>query len=168
LLNLYDRSNVLAADIYAGVPFTPWFSLRSSLQASIESERDTQSRLSLRELFFKFSPTSALDFTLGRVILKWGTGYAYNPTGVIEPRRDPSDPSDRLRRFRGLDLVQADFYFRASSLTLVYLKYLWSPLFLQKESVRNVRGFDDHNQDPQIAIEKAKIEFQLGNHSSID
>jgi hypothetical protein len=124
LLNLHDRRNVLAAEIYAGLHLTSWLALRSTLQTRLENERDTQSRLALRELFFKFSPTSTIDLTLGRTILKWGTGYAYNPTGVIEPRRNPSDPSDRLRQFRGLDLAQADFYFRASSLTLVYLNTL--------------------------------------------
>jgi hypothetical protein len=124
LLNLHDRSNVLAAEVYAGLHLTSWLGLRSTLQTRLENERNTQSRLALRELFLKFSPTNALDFTLGRAILKWGTGYAYNPTGVIEPRRNPSDPSDRLRQFRGLDLAQADFYFRASSLTLVYLNTL--------------------------------------------
>jgi hypothetical protein len=124
LLNLYDRSNVLAADVYDGLHFTSWLNLRSTLQMRLENERETRSRLALRELFFKFSPMSAIDFTFGRAILKWGTGYAYNPTGVIEPRRNPSDPSDRLRQFRGLDLAKADFYFRASSLTLVYLNTL--------------------------------------------
>ncbi|MDZ7292845.1 MAG: hypothetical protein ONB44_07225 [candidate division KSB1 bacterium] len=124
LLNLYDRNNVLAADINTGVNFTSWLTVHSSLQAAITSARDTESKFSLRELFVRFSPKSALDFTLGRTILKWGTGYAYNPTGVIEPRRDPSDPSDRLRRYRGLDLAQADFYYRSSLLTLVYLNTL--------------------------------------------
>jgi hypothetical protein len=124
LLNLYDRRNLLAADVYAGFHLTPWLALRPTLQMRLESERETASRLVLREFFFKLSPASAIDFTFGRAILKWGTGYAYNPTGVIEPRRNPSDPSDRLRQFRGLDLAQADFYFRASSLTLVYLNTL--------------------------------------------
>jgi hypothetical protein len=124
LLNLHDRSNVLAADVYAGLHLTSWLALRPTLQMRLENERETALRLVLREFFLKLAPASAIDFTFGRAILKWGTGYAYNPTGVIEPRRNPSDPSDRLRQFRGLDLAQADFYFRASSLTLVYLNTL--------------------------------------------
>ncbi len=150
LLNLHDRRNMLAADAYAGLHLTSWLALRSTLQMRLENERDTRSRLTLRELFLKFSPTSALDFTLGRAILKWGTGYAYNPTGVIEPRRHPSDPSDRLRQFRGLDLAQVDFYFRASSLTLVYLNTLqtrdkWQPANDHRLAMRLstlFRGFD--------------------------
>ncbi|MCI0694365.1 hypothetical protein L0337_20450 [candidate division KSB1 bacterium] len=150
LLNLHDRSNVLAADVYTGLHLTSWLALRSVLQTRLENERETKSQLFLREIFFKLSPASALDFTLGRAILKWGTGYAFNPTGVIEPRRHPSDPSDRLRQFRGLDLAQADFYFRASSLTLVYLNTLQTSDKLQLDNDHRLamrlstlfRGFD--------------------------
>lgn len=53
-------------------------------------------------------------------------------------------------------------------LTLVYLQHLWTPLVVQKESVRNVMVFDDHNQDPRVVIENAKIKFQLGNHGSVE
>lgn len=55
------------------------------------------------------------------------------------------------------------------SLTFIYLKYLWNPLVLQKESVRNVMVIDDdHNQDPRVVIENAKIKFQLGNQGSVE
>jgi len=53
-------------------------------------------------------------------------------------------------------------------LTLVYLQYLWMPTVVQKESVRNVMVYDDHNQDPRVVIENAKIKFQLGNHGSVE
>lgn len=124
LLHLHDRRNVGAADLNGSLLLTTWLGLQSTWQTRLESARSTTAQLLLRELFVKLAPASAVDLTCGRAILKWGTGYAYNPTGVIEPRRNPSDTSDRLRRFRGLDLAQADFYFRASSLTLVYLNTL--------------------------------------------
>jgi hypothetical protein len=53
-------------------------------------------------------------------------------------------------------------------LTLVYLQHLWTPVVVQKESVRNVMVFDDQNQDPRVIIENAKIKFQLGNHGSVE
>lgn len=53
-------------------------------------------------------------------------------------------------------------------LTLVYLQHLWTPIVVQKESVRNVMVYDDHNQDPRVVIENAKIKFQLGNHGSVE
>jgi len=56
----------------------------------------------------------------------------------------------------------------ALGLTLVYLQHLWTPLVVQKESIRNVMVYDDHNQDPRVVIENAKIKFQLGNHGSVE
>jgi hypothetical protein len=55
-------------------------------------------------------------------------------------------------------------------LSFIYLKYLWNPMILQKESVRNVMVFDDDDptQDPRVVIENAKIKFQLGNHGSVE
>ena len=36
------------------------------------------------------------DFTLGRKIVRWGTGYAFTAAGVLDPPRIPTDPTDRL------------------------------------------------------------------------
>ena len=47
---------------------------------------------SIRELSYDLSLSDNLDVTVGRKILKWGPGYAFNPTGVVEPQRSPSDP----------------------------------------------------------------------------
>lgn len=54
-------------------------------------------------------------------------------------------------------------------LTFIYFKYLWGPMMQTKESIRNVTVIeDDHNQDPRVIIENAKIKFQLGNHGSVE
>jgi uncharacterized protein involved in exopolysaccharide biosynthesis len=56
-----------------------------------------------------------------------------------------------------------------SSLSFIYLKYLWQPALAPKESLRNVLVVDDdHNQDPRVVIENAKIKFQLGNHGAVE
>ncbi len=124
LLQLEDRSHLVAAEVNAGIHLVRGLALRSFVQARLQSERDTQPHLFLRELALRLSPARVFDLTIGRTILKWGTGYAFNPTGVIEPPRNPADPSDRLHRFRGLDLAQADFYFAAGTATVVYLNTL--------------------------------------------
>lgn len=54
-------------------------------------------------------------------------------------------------------------------LTVVYLQNLWKPMLLQqKDSARDITVFDDHNQDPRVVIENAKIKFQLGNQSTVE
>jgi hypothetical protein len=150
LLHLEDRSHLFATDVHTRLHLASWLALRSFVQASAQIDRNTQSSLFLRELVLKLSPARALDLSLGRTILKWGVGYAFNPTGVVEPRRIPSDPSDRLRRFRGLDLAQADFYCATGTVTVVYLNTLnangrWQMANDHRLAVRLntlVQGFD--------------------------
>ncbi len=53
-------------------------------------------RLRVRQAYARVSATDWLDVEGGKRILKWGTGYAFTPTGVLDPPRDPADPRDRL------------------------------------------------------------------------
>ncbi len=76
---------------------------------------------SIRELSYDLSLSDNFDVTVGRKILKWGPGYAFNPTGVVEPQRSPSDPSDRLDQNVGRTLISLNAFFGKSSLTFVYL-----------------------------------------------
>jgi hypothetical protein len=75
----------------------------------------------VRELALDVSLGEALDLVVGKKILKWGTGYAFNPTGVVEPQRSPSDPSDRLNQNDGRNLVSLTAFFGKTSITAVYL-----------------------------------------------
>jgi len=75
----------------------------------------------VRELALDISLGEALDLVVGKKILKWGTGYAFNPTGVVEPQRSPADPSDRLNQNDGRNLVSLTAFFGKTSLTAVYL-----------------------------------------------
>jgi len=78
-------------------------------------------RFDVRELAFDISLGESWDLLLGKKILKWGTGYAFNPTGVIEPQRSPSDPGDRLNQNEGRNLVSLTGFIGKSSFTAVYL-----------------------------------------------
>jgi hypothetical protein len=75
----------------------------------------------IRELSADISVTDEMNLLIGKKILKWGTGYAFNPTGVVEPQRSPSDPSDRLNQNDGKTLLSLTAYHEKSSLTFVYL-----------------------------------------------
>ena len=48
------------------------------------------------------------DFTAGRKMVRWGTGYAFTAAGVLDPPRDPTNPTDRLNLNEGRDMVKAD------------------------------------------------------------
>ena len=76
---------------------------------------------SVRELSMDLSLSDEVNLLVGKKILKWGTGYAFNPTGVVEPQRSPSDPTDRLNQNDGRDMVSLAIFQGKSSLTLVYV-----------------------------------------------
>jgi hypothetical protein len=60
------------------------------------------------------------DFSLGKKILRWGTGYAFTPTGVLDPPRNPTDPTDRLNLNEGREMVAADWVHGRHAVTAVW------------------------------------------------
>ena len=78
-------------------------------------------RLTVGEAYVQVAPTSWLDITAGRVIEKWGTGYAWNPTAFVSPRKNPSDPNDRRSAYRGTDMLRADVLMRGTNVSLYTL-----------------------------------------------
>jgi len=75
------------------------------------------------EAFVQLNPKPWLDITLGRIIEKWGTGYAWNPTAFVSPKKNPTDPSDRLSANRGLDMIRADLFVRGTNVSLYALEH---------------------------------------------
>jgi hypothetical protein len=72
----------------------------------------------VRELYVTRS-VGNFNLFLGRRILKWTNGYAFSPAGLIDPIRDPADPSDRLGRLGGRDLAQVDWFRGKQTVTAV-------------------------------------------------
>ena len=96
------------------------FSALFTLATQTDDRHSPSYRSALRECALDLSVSDDIDITVGRKILKWGTGYAFNPTGVLEPQRSPSDPSDRLGENEGNTLAEIKLLSGTSSLTFVY------------------------------------------------
>jgi hypothetical protein len=77
-------------------------------------------RVLLREAYGVFSINDHLDLSVGKKLIRWGTGYAYNPSGFADPPKDASDPGDRLDQTRGVELIQANYVRGPSSVDVVY------------------------------------------------
>ncbi len=71
-----------------------------------------------REAYARVSLFSWLDLEGGKRLLRWGTGYAFSPTGVLDPPRAAADPRDRLGLNEGMPLVRADLYRRDMAVTV--------------------------------------------------
>ena len=95
--------------------------LRLKLRGDASDRADE--RLSLGEAVLQVRATSWLDFGVGRVIEKWGTGYGWSPTAFVGPSKNPSDPNDRRSQYEGTDLLRADVFARGTSLSFYALRH---------------------------------------------
>lgn len=81
---------------------------------------DRRSYLNLNELYF-LSSGKNFDFTVGKVVTKFGKGMIHSPSGKFSP-------SDQMTVFSSNDigstLLEFDFYFGNSSIGLYFIPYL--------------------------------------------
>jgi hypothetical protein len=116
------NTNVADANVFAeAVPESRAWKLRLKLRAD-SSDRGAD-RIALGEAVLQISPRKWLDVTVGRVIEKWGSGYAWNPTGFVSPPKDPRDPNDRRSAYRGVDMARVDLFVRQTSVSLYALQH---------------------------------------------
>jgi len=113
LINLADQTNRSKLDRTTGIlelsgnynkeDFSAGFILHSEAQHdAIDDEDDTQ----FYEATLTYQPNPGTIIDVGKKLLRWGKGYAWNPVGFVERPKDPNDPY--LSR-EGYVLASADF-----------------------------------------------------------
>jgi hypothetical protein len=116
-----DRASS-ASDISLFADLTPesksW-KLRAKLRGAGDWNKGFNSRMDIGEFYGSVSLTSWLDLQAGRKIEKWGTGYAWNPTGVVNPRKSPADPTDRRSAYSGVDMAGVDLFVHDWNVTVL-------------------------------------------------
>lgn len=83
------------------------YTFSASLIGATTTHLDTATQLLVRESYGAIS-AGDLDVTVGRKMVRWGTGYAFSAAGVLDPPRIPTDPSDRLNLNEGRDMIKAE------------------------------------------------------------
>jgi hypothetical protein len=101
------------------VGFESRVSFSTSLIGLTSTYSDTNTRVHVRELYSHLS-AGDFDFTAGRKLVRWGTGYAFTAAGVLDPPRDPTNPTDRLNVNQGRDLLKADWVYGRHALSLAW------------------------------------------------
>lgn len=108
---------------------------------------DTYTSLRVRETYADLS-AGDLDLTVGRRLVRWGTGYAFTAAGVLDPPRIATNPTDRLSVNEGRDMVKADWIHNQSAVSLAWSTAEFAP---KGSNMRDtvafrynflVRGFD--------------------------
>lgn len=94
-------------------------SVSTSLIGLTSTYSDTHTRVEVKELSAHLS-AGDFDFTGGRKMVRWGIGYAFSAAGVLDPPRDPANPTDRLNVNEGRDMVKADFVHGPHAFTLAW------------------------------------------------
>ncbi|MGA2220124.1 MAG: hypothetical protein ABSG51_18710 [Terracidiphilus sp.] len=117
-------SVVALADTHSGLSAAdfnppPESAVLSTLNASLIPYTGTFTQLRVKETYAGLS-AGDFDFMAGRRIVRWGTGYAFTAIGVLDPPRDPTNPTDRLNLYEGRDMVKADFVHGPHAFTLAW------------------------------------------------
>lgn len=64
---------------------------RADVQAQWQTgDYDDEARFD--ELYGSYKPDPGFTLDAGKIALKWGTGYAWNPVGFVQRAKDPNDP----------------------------------------------------------------------------
>jgi hypothetical protein len=98
----------------------------AALGAALEPFTGTRTQLRVKESYAGLS-AGDFDFMVGRRIVRWGTGYAFSPAGVLDPPRDPTNPTDRLNLYEGRDMVKADYVRGPHAFTLAWSSATLAP-----------------------------------------
>jgi hypothetical protein len=129
------------------IHFHDRYSFSSSLIGNTTTYTDNATRLHVRETYGGISEGN-FDFTAGRKLVRWGTGYAFTAAGVLDPPRVATDPSDRLNINEGRDMLKADFVHGPHAFTFAWSTAALAPSAANMRDTTAlrynvlVRGFD--------------------------
>ena len=98
----------------------------TSLIGLTATSLDTSTTGRIKETFIDVS-AGDFDFTAGRKLVRWGTGYAFTAAGVLDPPRIPTNPTDRLNTNQGRDIVKADWVRGRHALTFAWSTAAFAP-----------------------------------------
>lgn len=143
ILGIAQRANSADATAFLElVPESKRWKLHAKLRASDEDAASHTTRGEVGELYAQWSVRPWLDLAAGRRIEKWGTGYAWNPTGFVNPPKNPDDPNDRRNARRGVDMVRADVFVRDTNVSAYLLPSQGAKPAFALRAYRLIRGTD--------------------------
>jgi hypothetical protein len=117
----YDTGSGDAVAFFDAAPDSRTWKLHLKLRA--DAAEGGNEKADVGEAFIQLNPRPWIDITLGRIIEKWGTGYAWNPTAFVSPKKNPADPSDRRSANVGLDMIRTDLFIRGTNVSLYALDH---------------------------------------------
>jgi hypothetical protein len=173
----YGNRSEPVPEVLNQVLVEPSFSIRSHDHLTFSSSMiglagtysDNYTQLRVKETYADLS-AGDFDFTLGRKMVRWGTGYAFSAAGVLDPPRIPTDPTDRLNLNEGRDMIKADWVHGPHAFSLAWSTAALAPAQANLRDTTAfrynvlVRGFDtaliagdDRGGDPFGALTFTRV-----------
>ncbi len=106
-------ANVIAGDFLVDIRLLRSFKAFLDLNLNYVSPAPINTLVAVKELFIDFNFANTVYFRAGKQVLKWGTGYFWNPTDLINiEHRSFTDPGALLGGVFGLrtDVVFASWF----------------------------------------------------------
>lgn len=95
------------------------------LGEGVREKRDGwQSELIINQFYIQKDFLDNWIFIAGRSIQRWGTGFAFNPTDIVAPEKELSDPDNLEKRAVGNDMFQIEYFGESLSLAVCFLTRL--------------------------------------------
>jgi hypothetical protein len=95
-------------------------------QAVSENTGGWKTDLKINQFFLQKDVFGNFVFIVGRSIQRWGTGYAFNPSDVVAPEKELSDPDNSEKQAVGHDLAMLEYFGASSSVAVCFLTKLES------------------------------------------
>jgi hypothetical protein len=140
--SIYSNLSVPIPKLYNQLLIEPSFAVRyqkrwsfsTSLVGTADTSADssagtaakTPTQLRVKEAYGGLS-AGDFDLTVGRKMVRWGTGYAFTAAGMLDPPRAPTNPTDRLNLNQGRDMVKADWVHGPHAMTLAWSSSALAP-----------------------------------------
>ncbi len=118
--------NQLLLEPKASLRYRERWTVSASLIGLTMTYGQTNSVLRVKESYIGLS-AGDFDFMAGRRMVRWGTGYAFTAAGVLDPPRDPTNPTDRLNLNLGRDMVKADWVKGSHAFSLAWSSAALAP-----------------------------------------
>ena len=103
-----DAGNLVLLEPSFAYKYGDRWRFSTSLAGLVETQGETHEQVRVREPYVGFT-AGDLELTAGKRLLRWGTGYAFTVTGVLDPPRAATDPTDRLNLNEGREIGEADW-----------------------------------------------------------
>lgn len=98
--------------------------LNLGLMFNADYDGKWEKKLRVKQFYMEKDISSNLLLMAGRTILRWGTGYAFNPTDVVAPEKELSDPDNEENRASGNDMIKIEYFGLDYSIALCYITNL--------------------------------------------